>query len=144
MCGIVGAVAERNIIPVLMEGLRRLEYRGYDSAGLAALDEAGSMPPSRSAPATCSAFTTTSAPSASLPPRRPPSSRCLGRVARAMSTRPLMFAAPSRCPLERGPRERRARPGERDPPPGADCTPSVTGVRQRVRPPTVASRFPKA
>ena len=36
MCGIVGAVAERNVIPVLMEGLRRLEYRGYDSAGLAA------------------------------------------------------------------------------------------------------------
>ncbi|MDH3588200.1 MAG: glutamine--fructose-6-phosphate transaminase (isomerizing) [Gammaproteobacteria bacterium] len=35
MCGIVGAVAERNVIPVLMEGLRRLEYRGYDSAGLA-------------------------------------------------------------------------------------------------------------
>src|SRR5690554_2920310 len=35
MCGIVGAVAERNIVPVLIEGLRRLEYRGYDSAGLA-------------------------------------------------------------------------------------------------------------
>ncbi|HTY50421.1 MAG TPA: glutamine--fructose-6-phosphate transaminase (isomerizing) [Steroidobacteraceae bacterium] len=38
MCGIVGAVAERNIVPILMEGLRRLEYRGYDSAGLAVLD----------------------------------------------------------------------------------------------------------
>jgi glutamine---fructose-6-phosphate transaminase (isomerizing) len=35
MCGIVGAVAGRDIVPVLMEGLRRLEYRGYDSAGLA-------------------------------------------------------------------------------------------------------------
>jgi len=35
MCGIVGAVAERNVVPVLMEGLRRLEYRGYDSAGVA-------------------------------------------------------------------------------------------------------------
>ncbi|MBN1240573.1 MAG: glutamine--fructose-6-phosphate transaminase (isomerizing) [Gammaproteobacteria bacterium] len=35
MCGIVGAVAERNIVPVLIEGLRRLEYRGYDSAGVA-------------------------------------------------------------------------------------------------------------
>ena len=35
MCGIVGAVAERNIVPVLVEGLKRLEYRGYDSAGLA-------------------------------------------------------------------------------------------------------------
>ena len=34
MCGIVGAIAERNIVPVLVEGLKRLEYRGYDSAGL--------------------------------------------------------------------------------------------------------------
>ncbi|MGH8132006.1 MAG: glutamine--fructose-6-phosphate transaminase (isomerizing) [Steroidobacteraceae bacterium] len=38
MCGIVGAIAERDIVPVLMEGLRRLEYRGYDSAGLAVLN----------------------------------------------------------------------------------------------------------
>ncbi|MDR3416181.1 MAG: glutamine--fructose-6-phosphate transaminase (isomerizing) [Nevskia sp.] len=38
MCGIVGAVAQRNIVPILVEGLRRLEYRGYDSAGLAVLD----------------------------------------------------------------------------------------------------------
>jgi glutamine---fructose-6-phosphate transaminase (isomerizing) len=38
MCGIVGAVAERDIVPVLMEGLRRLEYRGYDSAGIAVLN----------------------------------------------------------------------------------------------------------
>jgi glucosamine--fructose-6-phosphate aminotransferase (isomerizing) len=35
MCGIVGAIADRDIVPVLMEGLRRLEYRGYDSAGIA-------------------------------------------------------------------------------------------------------------
>ena len=35
MCGIVGAVAERPIIEILIEGLKRLEYRGYDSAGLA-------------------------------------------------------------------------------------------------------------
>ncbi len=35
MCGIVGAVAQRNVVPILLEGLRRLEYRGYDSAGLA-------------------------------------------------------------------------------------------------------------
>jgi len=34
MCGIVGAIAERNVTPILLEGLRRLEYRGYDSAGL--------------------------------------------------------------------------------------------------------------
>ena len=38
MCGIVGVVAERNAVPILMEGLRRLEYRGYDSAGLAVID----------------------------------------------------------------------------------------------------------
>ena len=38
MCGIVGAVAERNVVPILMEGLRRLEYRGYDSAGVAVVD----------------------------------------------------------------------------------------------------------
>jgi len=38
MCGIVGAVARRDIVPVLLEGLRRLEYRGYDSAGVAVLN----------------------------------------------------------------------------------------------------------
>ncbi|MGB5489223.1 MAG: glutamine--fructose-6-phosphate transaminase (isomerizing), partial [Woeseiaceae bacterium] len=37
MCGIVGAIAERDIVPVLVEGLRRLEYRGYDSAGVAVI-----------------------------------------------------------------------------------------------------------
>jgi len=37
MCGIVAAVAQRNIVPVLVEGLRRLEYRGYDSCGVAVL-----------------------------------------------------------------------------------------------------------
>ena len=41
MCGIVGAVAERNVEPILMEGLRRLEYRGYDSAGIAIRTEDG-------------------------------------------------------------------------------------------------------
>jgi glucosamine--fructose-6-phosphate aminotransferase (isomerizing) len=39
MCGIVGGVAQRNVVPILMEGLRRLEYRGYDSAGLAVISE---------------------------------------------------------------------------------------------------------
>ncbi len=38
MCGIVAAIAKRNIVPVLLEGLRKLEYRGYDSAGLAVLN----------------------------------------------------------------------------------------------------------
>ncbi len=41
MCGIVGAVANRNIVPVLLEGLRKLEYRGYDSAGLAVVVNGG-------------------------------------------------------------------------------------------------------
>jgi glucosamine--fructose-6-phosphate aminotransferase (isomerizing) len=41
MCGIVGAAARRNIVPVLVEGLRRLEYRGYDSCGVAALADGG-------------------------------------------------------------------------------------------------------
>jgi len=39
MCGIVGAVAERNVVPILLEGLRRLEYRGYDSAGVAGVED---------------------------------------------------------------------------------------------------------
>ncbi len=43
MCGIVGAVGERNVPPILLEGLRRLEYRGYDSAGLAVLDSSGEL-----------------------------------------------------------------------------------------------------
>ncbi len=38
MCGIVGAIAQRDVVPILLEGLRRLEYRGYDSAGLAVID----------------------------------------------------------------------------------------------------------
>lgn len=38
MCGIVGAIAQRDVVPVLLEGLRRLEYRGYDSAGLAVVN----------------------------------------------------------------------------------------------------------
>ena len=39
MCGIVGAIADRDVVPVLIEGLKRLEYRGYDSAGIAVVDE---------------------------------------------------------------------------------------------------------
>ncbi|MBE1300868.1 MAG: glutamine--fructose-6-phosphate transaminase (isomerizing) [Alteromonadaceae bacterium] len=42
MCGIVGAIAERNVVEILLEGLKRLEYRGYDSAGVAIVD-AGSQ-----------------------------------------------------------------------------------------------------
>jgi glucosamine--fructose-6-phosphate aminotransferase (isomerizing) len=43
MCGIVGAIAHRMITPALLEGLRRLEYRGYDSAGIAVLNEKGEI-----------------------------------------------------------------------------------------------------
>lgn len=38
MCGIVGAIADRDVVPVLIEGLKRLEYRGYDSSGIAVID----------------------------------------------------------------------------------------------------------
>ena len=43
MCGIVGAVAQRDVLPILIEGLKRLEYRGYDSAGAAVIDEHGNL-----------------------------------------------------------------------------------------------------
>ncbi|MEM7762507.1 MAG: glutamine--fructose-6-phosphate transaminase (isomerizing) [Pseudomonadota bacterium] len=43
MCGIVGAIAERNVVPILIEGLKRLEYRGYDSAGVSVLQQDGTL-----------------------------------------------------------------------------------------------------
>ncbi len=43
MCGIVGGIAQRDVVPIMMEGLSRLEYRGYDSAGIAVLDQANNM-----------------------------------------------------------------------------------------------------
>src|ERR1700734_1546631 len=43
MCGIVGGVTDRNVVPILIEGLKRLEYRGYDSAGMAVLDSTGHL-----------------------------------------------------------------------------------------------------
>lgn len=43
MCGIVGAIGQRDIAEILLEGLRRLEYRGYDSAGMAIIDPAGQL-----------------------------------------------------------------------------------------------------
>src|SRR5690606_38720172 len=43
MCGIVGAIAQRDVAAILLEGLRRLEYRGYDSAGLAVCNSDGDM-----------------------------------------------------------------------------------------------------
>lgn len=44
MCGIIGGIAQRDITPILVEGLKRLEYRGYDSAGLAVLESAHKDP----------------------------------------------------------------------------------------------------
>ena len=43
MCGIVGAISDKNIVPVLISGLKRLEYRGYDSAGVAIIDQTGKL-----------------------------------------------------------------------------------------------------
>ena len=43
MCGIVGYVGRAQALPVLMDGLRRLEYRGYDSAGVAMITEDGHL-----------------------------------------------------------------------------------------------------
>jgi glucosamine--fructose-6-phosphate aminotransferase (isomerizing) len=45
MCGIVGASSARNIVPVLIDGIRRLEYRGYDSTGLAIIGNNAAVPP---------------------------------------------------------------------------------------------------
>ncbi len=44
MCGIVGAIAHRDVVPVLIEGLKRLEYRGYDSSGIAVIDTTAAEP----------------------------------------------------------------------------------------------------
>ena len=43
MCGIVGAIAQRDVTAILVEGLRRLEYRGYDSTGLALAQPGGDL-----------------------------------------------------------------------------------------------------
>jgi glucosamine--fructose-6-phosphate aminotransferase (isomerizing) len=43
MCGIIGAVAQRDVAPLLLEGLKRLEYRGYDSAGIAVINDEGKL-----------------------------------------------------------------------------------------------------
>src|SRR5579872_515170 len=43
MCGIVGYVGKKSVVPVIIEGLRRLEYRGYDSAGIAVAGNGGGL-----------------------------------------------------------------------------------------------------
>lgn len=43
MCGIVGYIGPKKVVPVIIEGLRKLEYRGYDSAGIAVVNAAGKM-----------------------------------------------------------------------------------------------------
>src|SRR3954451_3067003 len=43
MCGIVGYVGDKQVVGVILDGLRKLEYRGYDSAGIAVVDEAGAL-----------------------------------------------------------------------------------------------------
>ena len=43
LCGIVGAVSKREVAPILIEGLKRLEYRGYDSAGLSTVENGSGL-----------------------------------------------------------------------------------------------------
>ncbi len=53
MCGIVGYIGPKKVVPVIIEGLRKLEYRGYDSAGIAVVTQgwqAGNPPGRRKAP----------------------------------------------------------------------------------------------
>ena len=52
MCGIVGFTGTQNAAPILLDGLKKLEYRGYDSAGIAVLGENGKVDPAKLQPIT--------------------------------------------------------------------------------------------
>lgn len=43
MCGIIGYIGDKNVLPILIQGLKKLEYRGYDSAGIAVLDKSNKI-----------------------------------------------------------------------------------------------------
>ncbi len=48
MCGIVGYIGQRDSVPIILDALARLEYRGYDSAGIAVIDSTGTLTGSKS------------------------------------------------------------------------------------------------
>src|SRR5258708_22581101 len=100
MCGIVGAVSTKNIVPILIEGLKRLEYRGYDSCGVA-VHQDGELRRARSTPRVAEL-------EAGAPPHHRPSRPRLP---------PPRPAPPRPPPRPQPPPPLPPRPGPRDPPP---------------------------
>src|SRR3954466_8523976 len=101
MCGIVGYVGPRAALGVVLEGLRRMEYRGYDSAGIAIVgdqpdaEQGGGAPPGPPPPPLCAAH---KGRRAADPPRTPRTSACTSprRPARSRTSTPSWPA--TRCP----------------------------------------------